>query len=200
MNPLGELLGQFLDANPMVKAGDITPLLQHWGQLLGPYLAERIRPVRFERGQLICQVSSPALIQEFSFVQREILAKLRLFSGGELIRSIKCVTQPGPRQQQSEELARIQTAQAQRENQYQKMKETPLAPWEEELIRRQTRAISDTAMREQVERMLQAMTRRKKQLQSQNWPHCLTCQSFFEPVYTRCPYCHLFVFAEAVDA
>ncbi len=196
MKTLQELLKGYLHHHPMSKGVDLNHLLQEWPNLLGTYLARRIHPVRFERGVLICQVSSPALIQEFSFVQDQILTKLRTYSGGELIRSIRCVTQVASRQQNHQQLEDIQQAYQQRQKQYNTSTEASpqLQAWEEELIRRQAASIPDDKLREKTEQVIQSLLRRQKYLKSRKWSNCERCQTYYEPIYTRCPYCHLFVF------
>ena len=183
--------------NPMSKGVDLSQLLEHWPRLLGPYLADRIRPIRFDRGISICEVSSAALIQEFSFVQREILAKLRLHSGGELIRSIQCVTQAAPRQQNHQQLEQITTAYTQRQKALsEQMTPSPLALWEEEQLRRYTQTIPDEKIRDKAQLFMQSLMQRQRVLEAKRWPHCSACQTYYEPMYTQCPYCNLFVFAK----
>ena len=195
MKPLNDLLKSYMHKHPMAKGVDLTQLLQHWPSLLGPYLADRIRPVRFDRGILVCEVSSAALIQEFSFLQREILSKLRLHSGGELIRSIQCVVQAAPRQQNTQQLDNITAAYVQRQRQFDTdTPSPPVALWEEEQLRRYASHISDDRIREKAQKFMHSLMQRQKYLEAKHWPHCDLCQTYFEPIYSQCPYCHLFIF------
>lgn len=194
MKSLKDGLTDVMRAYPITKV-DLALFLEQWPTLLGPYLAERIRPVRIERGTLVCEVSSAALIQEFSFLQREILAKLRLQNAGQLIRNIKCVTQTADWDKKNQQLNHITEAFAQRKQALtENMTPSPLALWEEEQLRRYTQGIADEKLREKAQRLMLLLMQRQRVLEAKHWPHCNDCQTYYEPMYTRCPYCHLFVF------
>lgn len=198
MKSLKEGLDDVMRAYPITKV-DLARFLEQWPALLGPYLADRIRPVRIERGTLICEVSSAALIQEFSFLQREILAKLRLQNAGQLIRSIKCVTQTADWDKKHQQLDQITQAYAQRKQVLtENMIPSPLALWEEEQLRRYTQDIGDEKLREKAQRLMLLLMQRQRVLEAKNWPHCQGCQTYFEPMYTQCPYCHLFIFEKEI--
>jgi hypothetical protein len=66
-----------------------SPVYRAWSDALGPELARRAHPVRFERGELVVEVESAAHMQElsnFTGEQYRKLANARL--GGEEIRKL----------------------------------------------------------------------------------------------------------------
>ena len=105
------------------------------------------------------------------------------------------MTQTAPRQQNSQQLENITTAYAQRQRQFDNdIASPPVALWEDEQLRRYAAKITDDRIREKAQQFMHSLMQRQKYLEAKRWPHCDLCQTFFEPIYTQCPYCHLFIF------
>lgn len=189
MKTLKDVLATYLQQHPQYQTFNLVHLLERWEELLGAFIARKMVPVAFDRGILVCQVSHSTLIQELSFLEGEILAKIRLFEGGEQIRSLRWVLSPPLRRQDAEQLKQIQQAHQQRLTTYSIPSVRQISLQQEQAIQQQTSVISDQALRQHSTRFLRALARRQQQLKQQNWQVCLNCQSYYEPFYQHCPHC-----------
>jgi hypothetical protein len=75
MISMGDALDRFLHSNDLRRANPNDKIFTTWNQALGPALAKRAVPVRFERGELTVLVESAAHYQE-----------LKNFTGSQLRR------------------------------------------------------------------------------------------------------------------
>ncbi|MDR1396504.1 MAG: DUF721 domain-containing protein [Desulfarculales bacterium] len=103
-------------------------MLRSWPELMGPYLAPRVRPVCFSRsrpGDLVLAVQGAALRQELSLSVSDIMDKFR--QAGFAVEGLKFITaraeaparvylDTAPSPPSPEELARLETRLAQVEN------------------------------------------------------------------------------------
>lgn len=190
MKSLRDYLKQYLRQHPIQEGLNMARLLERWPELLGDYLADRLVPVSFERGTLVCQVVYSGLVQELQFLERDILAKLRLFDGGEGIRKLKLVAGAPLRKQDEHQLQQIEKARQQRMLPYHLKR--AMAPSASELARleRETTTISNPELRQRTQQLFQVMIQRQKQLQQQHWHVCQCCHTYYEPAYKVCPYCY----------
>ena len=188
MKALRDYLLAYLRHHPMKEGLNLAHLIEIWPQLVGEYLSERLVPVAFEKGVLICQVSFSALIQELQFLEPDILAKLQNFDGNVKIKKLKLVASSPYRKQHKAELNIIEKAHQQRKNHYQiqpnRSIETKLAQFD-----KQTEQIADPQLRLQTHKLFAAIERRQKQLEAQKWKICYQCHTYYEPGYKQCPYC-----------
>lgn len=190
MKALRDYLKQYLRQHPIQEGLNMARLLDRWPELLGDYLAERLIPVSFERGTLVCQVLYSGLIQELQFLERDILSKLRLFEGGEGINRLKLVAGAPLRRQDSNQLKQIETARQQRMNPYRLGRDTTRpTPNELAKLENETISIANPELRQRTQQLFRVMIQRQKQLQQQKWRVCQTCNTYYEPGYKQCPYC-----------
>ncbi len=54
-----------------------TDAFKYWEEAVGPQIAKHTRPVRFERGELLVEVSHPAWKSELHHRKNQVLEKLR---------------------------------------------------------------------------------------------------------------------------
>ncbi len=178
----------YLRHHPIKEGLNLAHLIEKWPQLVGEYLSERLVPVSFEKGVLVCQVSFSALIQELQFLEPDILAKLQNFDGNVKIKKLKFVASAPYRKQHKTELNLIERAHEQRKHHYQiqlgQQQDTMPAQFE-----KQTEQIADPQLRHQTHKLFAAIERRQKQLEAQKWKICYQCHTYYEPGYKQCPYC-----------
>ena len=189
MRSLREYLQQYLRQHPMQEGLNMARLLERWPELLGDYLGDRLVPVAFERGTLVCQVVSSGLVQELQFLERDILAKLRQFDGGEGIRRLKLVAGAPLRKQHEDQLQQIEKARLQRMSPYRLKRQVSPTAGEIARLERETVTITNPELRQRTQQLFQVMIQRQKQLQQQHWHVCQACHTYYEPAYRCCPYC-----------
>jgi hypothetical protein len=192
MKALRDYLQQYLRQHPIQEGLNMARLLEHWPELLGEYLSERLIPVSFEKGTLVCQVMYSSLIQELQFLERDILGKLRLFDGGKGIQRLKLVAGAPQRRQNDGQLKQIERARQQRSTPYRLGQGSRPTANELARLERETVSITNPELRERTQQLFQVMIQRQKQLQQQQWRVCQSCNTYYEPGYKRCPYCHGF--------
>lgn len=191
MKAIRHLLKDYLKDQTFQSGLNMAKLLESWQDLLGEYLATRLIPVSFEKGILYCQVQQSTLVQEFSFVEYKVLAKLKHIEGGSSIQGIRLVTRSPIRRQEKKALDKMSRAQAQHLNCLTLRKSELIDEQIQASIESQTRSITDANLQHKAQKLMQAMARRQAELRQHNWKSCESCQSFFEPLYSVCPYCRL---------
>lgn len=190
MKSLRRSLQHYLKKRPLQEGLNFTRLLERWSDLLGAYLAERMQPVEFERGVLVCLVVHSGFIQEVRFIEKEILKKLRLFEGGDCIKQLRWVTSAALRQQNVQDRSLIEQARISRESHH--VLSMPALPWQaHRQISEQTAHIQDDALRLRLQGLFGKMATRQAALIQAHWRICEHCQSFFEPHFHSCPYCRM---------
>lgn len=188
MKALREYLLAYLRHHPVKEGLNLANLIEKWPLLVGEYLSERLVPVAFEKGVLVCQVSFSALIQELQFLESDILAKLQNFDSNIKITKLKFVASAPYRKQHKSELSVIEKAHQQRKFNYQIQSDKTLETRPEQ-FEKQTEKISDPQLRQQTHKLFAAIERRQKQLEAQKWKICYQCHTYYEPGYKQCPYC-----------
>lgn len=97
MRQVQDLLFGAVGRDEVVRAGLAQRVLQQWPDVVGPVMAERSWPERFENGTVWVAVSGSAWAQELRFAEEAILAKLNEISGGRVyFRAIRCGVRPIP--------------------------------------------------------------------------------------------------------
>lgn len=190
MKLLKDFLDPFLENHQSKQSFNLLNILKRWDDLLGPFLASQITPVAYQKGVLICQVTQSTLIQELGFIEKDIINKLRLFEGGEKIRALKLVSSVPGRRQNAQQLEQMSTAFKQR---YQNMRlpaSVDLSVAETQQVNLYSQIIQDDELRLRSQKLIRALMKRQKQLAAKDWPVCRGCQSYYEPTYRKCPYCH----------
>jgi len=191
MKSLKQVLNHYLKIYPVQEGLNMSHLLAHWEELLGPYLAERMLPMTYIKGTLTCQVSSSSLIQELTFLRQDILAKLKLFEGGQKIQQLRFVANDEAfhsRVSQAHQQIK-QIEQRQRQNLI-LTSNSVLSEAEQQQISGDTDLILEPALRLRAKQMILAMARRQHQLKQQSWKICVACQTYYEPKFMSCPFCH----------
>lgn len=76
MRRLDEVLGSAVDAKEILRAARALRVLRSWPDIVGPHLAERSHPDRYERGTVYVAVQGSAWAQELRMVQERLLERL----------------------------------------------------------------------------------------------------------------------------
>jgi hypothetical protein len=186
LQPLGDILNTYIRSNPKIGQDDLALLLKRWTDIVGSFIAERMRPIRIEDQRLICYVSSSSLIHEFSFLEADILRKLTQYPFGRNICGIRLTTIKA-----APELGNkyIQASWKKREGNFQLPQNIRLTLTEIQAIEAVAAEIEEPETRSRTLRLLKAMELRKKVLLQAHWLFCASCQSFWEPGRLVCPYC-----------
>lgn len=93
----GTRLGVLLErAYPRSEDWPIIRVFGMWMRALPKRVVENARPVRLERGTLWVHVTSPVWAQELSFLERDLLEKLKRVPGAAAVRTIRFRVGPLP--------------------------------------------------------------------------------------------------------
>lgn len=190
MKHVEHYLNDFMRSQKVRRGLNLGRLLEQWEDLLGHMLATRIIPVAFEKGVLTCQVSSSGLIQELSFLQTEILNKLRQFDSGKQINSIRLVSSDTLRTQNSADLDKITQVEKMHLKNYHLNQKVAVPDWVRKQIEVDSGHINDESLRNKTQDLMLAIARRQQQLKLKQWKVCHHCQTYFEPDYSECPFCN----------
>jgi hypothetical protein len=183
---VGDLLSGVLGPHSKLQNNPLLQILERWKDIVGPFIAERMQPIRIENNRLICFVTSSTLIQEFSFLEVDILRKLVQYAFARDIVGIRLTT---IQESQNPVTNYIEESWKQREKHFQLPEGVQLTLLEIEKLESATADISDPETKTRTFRLLKAMELRKKTLLKSDWVLCVQCQSFWEPGHGVCPYC-----------
>ena len=186
LTPLGDLLDGVLRKNTLLKTNPLLQIVERWLEIVGPFIAERMQPIRIENNRLICFVSSSSFLQEFSYIEGDILKKLVQYPFSRDIVGIRLTTVEEKRNLGNHYLTE---SWRQREKHFQFSQGTPLTLTELEELRTAVAKISDPETQSRTFRLLKAMAQRKKNLLESEWLLCTQCQSYWEPGHKTCPFC-----------
>lgn len=93
----GTRLGSLLErAYPRSEDWPIIRVFGMWMRSLPKRVVANARPVRLERGTLWVHVTSPMWAQELSFLERELLEKLKRVPGAATVRTLRFRVGPLP--------------------------------------------------------------------------------------------------------
>lgn len=81
--PLGEALGVVAERLGVGRADAVGAVFARWPEVVGPTLAEHVRPVRLEAGTLSVAVDHPAWAVEIRRLTPELLQRLAGLCGPE---------------------------------------------------------------------------------------------------------------------
>lgn len=76
MKPLQYLVADALDQKEVLRIAKAQRILRQWDSIVGPVLAARCRPERFEQGTVWVAVEGSAWAQELRMLESQILDKL----------------------------------------------------------------------------------------------------------------------------
>jgi len=94
--PFGRLVARVsMDRGWSPRLTDAT-VLGRWPQLVGPDIADHCTPVSLRAGELTLQAESTAWATQLRTLQRQLLARLAVAVGNDVVRRIRVVGPSGP--------------------------------------------------------------------------------------------------------
>ncbi|CAN5402272.1 hypothetical protein BH11ARM2_BH11ARM2_39190 [soil metagenome] len=81
MRRASDILSRAIERPEILRAARAGLTLERWSEVVGPLMAERSRPDRYERGTVFVAVTGSAWAQELRMRREEILERLRQLSG-----------------------------------------------------------------------------------------------------------------------
>lgn len=185
LQPVKEILEQFLNKNPDLFESRMNALLQNWDKIVGEYLSKKIYPLRIEKGILLCATSSSSLVQEISLLEPKIILKLKKYPFSKDIKGLRFkVTDIDKNSTDS------RTQLTKNPSSSQSLVPRPLTLIETTHLHALSLVMKDPENQKRLFSLLKALEQRKKTLKFNHWKHCMFCQSFFHPNNETCPYCN----------
>lgn len=90
MRKLSDILGVAFESPEVLEAARAQAIMRDWESVVGPLLAEKTVPDRFERGVIWVTVSGSAWAQEVRLNQEEIVRRLNEKAGErDLFKSLR---------------------------------------------------------------------------------------------------------------
>ena len=178
-----KLLSQTLERDIELSYRQFNQILNQWSEIVGVFLADRMSPYCIERGILICYVHSSSLVQEISFLEAEILRKLKLYKFGLSIRAIRLTTHVNSKKNSSPSPPAVEKSACKESSQ--------LTLSESQRLEQTVSFIQDLVIRERTLRFLTALEIRQKNLIAQQFKCCKICHSFYKSELKECFYCNL---------
>lgn len=86
--PLGDLLGRFLQKSGLAPKMEAAAVLTEWGERVGPQIAAVTEPLRVSEGTLFVAVATSAWMMELNLMKAELLARLNAGKRDGRIRQI----------------------------------------------------------------------------------------------------------------
>lgn len=108
MRPLAAMLGKAIGREEVLRAGRAQAALRQWPRIVGPELARRSRPDRYDRGTVWVAVEGSAWAQELRMIRDVILDRLEKECGeGGLFHDIRFGVRPLPSEGAGEAIAPV---------------------------------------------------------------------------------------------
>lgn len=191
MNSLKQLLNTYFQRNPVHKGIDLSLLYQRWDTLLGAYLSQRIMPVSYEQGTLICYVNSSSLIQELKLgLAKEIIQRLQEINLGVPIQHLRVVSEPAVLPSHVLKAFRqISETEHQVRRGLSIGRQVNLSARQKMQIDIETACILQPETRQKAQKFIAALAQRQLELASRNWVICRSCQTYYAPQFQSCPFC-----------
>lgn len=82
VTPLSNALASVLRARGLGATTVLAGVMDAWPEVVGPELAERVRPVSLRGRELVCEVDSPAWATQLQLLGSELLERLADHLGG----------------------------------------------------------------------------------------------------------------------
>lgn len=103
MRRLGGLLGDAIKRREVLRAARAQKVLKDWPEIVGPLLAQRSHPDRFEQGTVWVSVVGSAWAQELRMREPEILERIAVRTGDRhLVVSLRFGVRPLPEDSEEE--------------------------------------------------------------------------------------------------
>ena len=87
--PLGKVLNTVLSSRMRGKEAGLLQVWQHWQAAVGEVIAENARPAAFKGSLLLVHVNSSPWLYQLQFLKEEIIAKVNVALGDDLVADIK---------------------------------------------------------------------------------------------------------------
>jgi predicted nucleic acid-binding Zn ribbon protein len=81
MRKLNDMLGKALGRDEVLRTARAQRVLRRWPEIVGPMMAKRSRPDRYEKGTVWVAVQGSAWAQELRMVKERLIARLKELSG-----------------------------------------------------------------------------------------------------------------------
>lgn len=85
---VGDILASLADTSQLGECLDQARIWEHWTELVGPYLGEHGAPKAVKERTLVIEAESPVWMSRFSFRKWDILKRINLMAGRELISDV----------------------------------------------------------------------------------------------------------------
>jgi hypothetical protein len=102
LKKIDQMLPQALGHEEVLRAGRAQNALRQWPEIVGPLLAERSRPDRFDRGTVWVAVEGSAWAQELRMMKDLILERLNRAAGEPLFTNVRFGVRPLPQESVAE--------------------------------------------------------------------------------------------------
>jgi hypothetical protein len=179
-----QLIRQTLDRDLEVNYQQFNQIVEHWSDIVGLFLAERISPYALEKRTLVCYVSSSSLAQEILFLEKDILKKLQSYSFGPSVQQIRFTTQTYKKRSLP-----LLAENSQKASHPLNSQPCELTASEIDRLESAVCSIQDPLTRERILGFLKLLKTREKKLIAQHWKYCNVCKSFYTPEAKACFYC-----------
>lgn len=185
MKQIRRALSRYIKHPNRQKALCFDDIKTHWSQLTGE-MARHIQPLSLEGDTLTCQVTHPAILQEFTFIEGHLLQRLMDCCPTAGVKNIKCVL--GTQKPQTTAVAEPVPDKWSGRKQHYNISAPPTGGAEEPIDSRIV-GIDDAQLRLRVHRFFIAVKNRQNSFLKNHWGICETCQSFVEPGRKICLIC-----------
>ncbi len=94
MRSIEEILADAIGRPEMLKTGRAQLALRQWSQVVGPMLASKCQPDRYEKGVIWVVAAEAAWAQEIHFQKAIILSRLNEVAGENLFLDLRAGARP----------------------------------------------------------------------------------------------------------
>lgn len=190
MKHLKSSLPAFLKKYDLKEGSVLNQVQKAWPSLVGEYLATQLQPIQLQQGVLVCYSPSSALMQEVTYLEPQILTKMKVYPWAKEIRSLRLTAQaPVPVAQQQQEQHRMRDALRERSKAFHlEAKPVRVALRTEQAMQAAVQVIGDQDAQKRVLRFFRAVEKRRQTLLANDWKACLVCGNLTEPGM-RCLQC-----------
>lgn len=85
---IGDIIAGLKKTTPLGKQLELAQIWDRWTEIAGPKLAPHGRPYTVKKGTLHIHANSPVWVHRYDYVKWELLKKVNLMAGHELISDI----------------------------------------------------------------------------------------------------------------
>jgi predicted nucleic acid-binding Zn ribbon protein len=94
MKKLNQLLPDAIGRQEVLRASRAQSVLRSWATVVGPVLAERCQPDRYDNGTVWISVQGAAWAQEIRLMKPIILQRLNTLAGSMIFHDLRCGVRP----------------------------------------------------------------------------------------------------------